>query len=218
MLAGHIGAGLAIARLERRVNAAVFIGAALLLDVVLWLFVLLGWERVDLPDDFSRTHQPWFEFPYSHSLLAAAGWSAAAALLGWRLFGRLRAGALLAAAVLSHWLLDLLVHRPELPLAGLASPRLGLGLWDHMPLALLVEGAIVLIGLGLFVPGSGLTRARSIALALLVLIVLAFTVLGMTVAPPPPSVQAMAGSSLGTLAVLCLLAGWFGRRAGSVPA
>jgi len=107
--------------------------------------------------------------------------------------------------------LDALVHRPEMPLAGAGSRRAGLGLWDHMPVALAVEAALVVLGLVLFMRGSGLPRGRAIALALLCLLVLGFTVAGMTIAPPPPSALAMAGSSLATLVAVCALVAWLGR-------
>lgn len=216
MFAGHIGAGLLIARAERRANVGAFVAAALLLDLVLWLFILLGWESVSIPADFNATHQPAFVFPYSHGLLAGLAWSAVAAVAAWLWYARLsaarwRVAALLAAAVFSHWLLDALVHRPELPLAGAASAKVGLGLWNGMPLALAVEATITVVGLLLFMPGSRLSRGKAIALATLTLVVLAFTVAGMTIAPAPPSALAMAGSSLMTLVVVCALVFWLGR-------
>lgn len=217
MFAGHIGAALAIGRAERRVNVGVFVAAALALDALLWAFVLLGWESVVIPVDFARTHQPEFSFPCSHGLVASLAWSA---LAGAAVFAgsahpnavRWRVAGLVAAAVLSHWLLDTLVHRAEIPLAGAGSATVGLGLWESMPLALTVEAAIVAVGLWLFVSGSSLARGRLAALAVLVLVALLFTALGMTIAPAPPSVAAMAASSLITLAVVCALCLWLGRR------
>ena len=216
MFAGHLGAALAVGRAERRVNVGVFVAAALLLDGLLWLFVLLGWEAVAIPDNFASTHQPEFVFPFSHGLAASLVWSALAAVAAWAACGRLgsaraRAAVLVGAAVFSHWLIDALVHQPEMPLAGASSPKVGLGLWQNMPIALAVEAVIVVVGLFLFVPGSGLSRGRRIALTALTLVILAFTIAGMTIAPPPPSVQAMAASSLATLVVVCVLAYWLGR-------
>jgi hypothetical protein len=216
MFAGHIGAALAIGRAERSVNIGAFVSAALLLDFVLWLFVLLGWESVLIPADFAATHQPEFVFPYSHGLLAAVLWSLAAAVAALVACSRLKQGRVLAAglfaaAVFSHWLLDALVHAPELPLLGADSTKVGLGLWQSMPVALAVEGGIVVAGLSLFLAGSSLPRTRKMALAALCLLALVFTVLGMTVAPAPPSVLAMAASSLATIAVVCALATWLGR-------
>lgn len=217
MFAGHVGAALAIGRVEKRVNVGVFVSAALLLDIALWLFVLLGWESVSIPGNFARTHQPEFVFPYSHGLAAGIAWSAAAGIAaligysGWKR-GRSRAAALVGAAVFSHWLLDALVHVPELPLLDADSTKVGLGLWQSMPVALAVEAAIVMAGLYLFMSGSALPRSRKLALTALSLLILGFTVLGMTVAPAPPSAVAMAGSSLVTLVVVGGLYCWLGRR------
>ena len=80
-----------------------------------------------------------------------------------------------------------------------------------MPVALAAEAFITVAGLRLFVSGAGLLPAKKLWLTLLCLIVLAFTVIGMTIAPPPPSVLAMAASSLVAIIVLCVLAGWLGR-------
>src|SRR5512140_485921 len=216
MFAGHIGAALAIGRAERRVNVGAFVAAALLLDIVLWVFVLLGWESVVIPANYAVTHQPEFVFPYSHGLLAALLWSLAAAVAALVACARLQPGrvlaaGLLAAAVFSHWLLDALVHGPELPLLGDQSTKVGLGLWQNMPVGLAVEAGIVVAGLALFLSDSALSRPRRIVLAGLCGLVLALTVLGMTVAPAPPSALAMAASSLASIAVVCALVTWLGR-------
>lgn len=216
MFAGYLGAALAIGRAERRVNVGVFVFAAVLLDFVLWLFVVLGWESVTIPASYASTHQPEFVFPYSHGLLSSMVWSALAGAAVFLCYPRLkeaklRAAALVSAAVFSHWLLDALVHVPELPLVGASSMKVGLGLWQTMPAALAAEAFIATAGLYLFVSGASLSRTRTLGLAALCLLVLASTVLGMTVAPPPPSVIAMAASSLLTIIVLCALTGWLGR-------
>jgi hypothetical protein len=217
MFAGHVGAALAIGRFERRLNVGWLVSAALLLDLILWVLVLLGVEAVEIPASFGRDHQAAFVFPYSHGLLAALLWALLAtslALLNRRRGPQHRRVALLiGAAVLSHWLLDALVHRPELPFAGRGSAPVGLALWDHMPLALLAEALVLLAGLALFARGSLLARRRLLPLALLSLALLALTVTGLTVAPPPPSAFAMAASSLMTLVLVCGLYGWLGRAA-----
>jgi hypothetical protein len=215
MFAGHVGVALAIGRAEKRVNIGVFVCASLLLDILLWTFILLGWESATLPADFSRSHQARFIFPYSHGLMACVVWSALAgvAALLWyrRLNGRkVRVACLVGAAVLSHWILDAVVHVPELPLAGPASTKVGLGLWKSMPVALTVEGLLVTLGIGMFVPGASLSRGRKTGLCSLCVVILAFTIAGMTIAPPPPSVSVMAGGALATLIVVCAVACWLG--------
>lgn len=220
MFAGHLGIALAAARVEPRVNLGVYAAAALWLDLVLWAFILLGLESVDIPADFARTHQPRFVFPWSHGLAASVLWSLLGALAVaacWRARpgGGARAACIAAAVVFSHWILDAVVHRPELPVAGAASAQVGLGLWDAMAAALALEAALVVAGLVLFLRRCALPRARALALAALVVLVLAFTIVGMTVAPPPPSATAMAASSLVTIAITCLLMAWLGRGAGA---
>lgn len=223
MLAGHIGVAFALGRVEPRVKIGVLVVAALWLDLLLWALILLGRESVRIPADYAATHQPAFVFPYSHGLAAALAWSAVAGGLALGIFSRLggakwRAAAIVAAAVFSHWLLDWLVHRPELPLAGGGSALAGLALWNHMPAALAVEAGIVALGMVLFFPGSGLPRGRAVALAVLSLVVLAFTIVGMTLAPPPPSGIAMAQGSLATLVLICVLFAWLGRPPRARPA
>src|SRR4051812_900568 len=134
MFAGHLGAALAIGRADPQLNVGVFVTAAFLLDLLLWLFVLLGWESVSIPADFASTRQPAFYFPYSHGLATSAGWSACAGLVAFMVgprgtgSRRWRAAFLVAGAVFSHWLLDALVHRPELPVGGADSAKVGLAL------------------------------------------------------------------------------------------
>jgi hypothetical protein len=206
---------MAIGRAERHVNLGAFVFAALFLDFVLWLFVLLGWESASIPVNFNITHQPEFVFAYSHGLLASIGWSALAGIATFLWYPRLneaklRAAAFVAAAVFSHWLLDALVHAPELPVTGASSPKVGLGLWHDMPVALAVEAFIAFAGLRLFVSGAGLSRAKNLWLSVLSVLFVSFTVAGMTIAPPPPSIAAMAASSLVTIIVVSALAFWLG--------
>jgi hypothetical protein len=217
MFAGHIGAALAIGRAERRINLGVLVFAALLLDVMLWTFILLGWESVAIRANFAATHQPEFIFPYSHSLLAAIASSALAGAATFLWYPRmtalkLRAAGCVATAVFSHWLLDALVHSPELPLAGENSLKVGLGMWNRMPVALFIEALITVTGLCLFLAGNPISRARKFWVTALAMCLMTFTAAGMTVAPPPPSVMTMASSSLATIIVVCVLAGWLGKR------
>ncbi len=102
-------------------------------------------------------------------------------------------------------------YHPELPPAGAGSPVVGVGLWNNMPVALVVEAALVVIGMYLFFPRNGLSRAKQLALGVLSLLVLALTIAGLTVAPTPPSAAAMAASALITIVILCLLIGWLGK-------
>jgi len=213
MFVGHVGAAMVLHKAERRVNVGAFIFAALLLDVVLWAFVLLGWEQVRIPGDFATRHQLEFFFPYSHGLVTALGWSlliAGLALIMVKLPSgdRPRAALLLGAAAFSHWLLDALVHRPELPVLGEASAKVGLSWWNHLPLALAVESALAAVGLWLYVRGGGLSTWEKVRAIGLVGFLIVMTIAGMTVAPPPPNATQLAASSFSTLIVVIALFLW----------
>lgn len=214
MFVGHLGAGLAAKAAARDINLGAAMAAALLLDAVLWLAVLAGWEQMIVPADYAQKHFLLFDFPFSHSLLAALLWAALAAL-AWGAVARrklLSLGAgVIALAVLSHWLLDFLVHEPELTLWGNASPRLGLGLWNRLDLALLVEMAIAAAGLALFLMRVKLTRARAITVITMTLVVAALTYAGMQSPTPPPGATLPAITSLLAMAMLVAVSAWADR-------
>ena len=128
---------------------------------------------------------------------------------------RIRTGVAVEAAVLSHWLLDALVHRPELPVLGEDSMNLGLGLWDTMPVALAVEAAIALGGLWLYSRGPQTGRLKPIIAT--TLLILAMTVAGMTVAPTPPSTGTLAFNSLAAILVFPVAYGWLDRPTAQAP-
>ncbi len=213
MLAGHMGAAMALSRGERRLNLGMFVFAALLLDILFWALVLLGWESVDVPSDYAVCRQLTFEFPFSHGLLASVGWSCLGGVVV--LFAMkgtkqqcIRAAMFISAAVFSHWLLDALVHGPELPISGAFSTKVGLSLWDHLTIALVLEAVIALVGLCIYLLGSGISRPRRIASVVLSVFVVLMTMAGMTVAPAPPSSAQLAGSSLFAILVMVLLFSW----------
>jgi membrane-bound metal-dependent hydrolase YbcI (DUF457 family) len=196
-------------------NPGVLVFAAMLTDILLWSFVLLGWESASIPADYVASHQMQFTFPYSHSLTAAVASSliaAAAAYFWYSAPGRrgIRPAVLVGAAVLSHWLLDALVHVPEIPLIGESSPKVGLGLWQHMTFALVVESLVLIVGLWMYLSGAPISRGKRWGMGILGMFVLASTIFGMTVAPSPPSVSIVAISSLITTIVVTALAAWLG--------
>lgn len=130
MFIGHYSASLAAKSSDRRVPLWVFVGAAQWLDIVWATLIILGIEKV--AGDPSRTEGlDFLSYPYSHSLMAALVWSAAAFVAARFAFRTdLKSAGLVAAALFSHWLLDLIVHHQDLPLWPGKSPKLGLALWD----------------------------------------------------------------------------------------
>ena len=119
--------------------------AAQLVDLAFFVLLAAGIEDMRVvPGITAMNPMDLYSMPYTHSLTATALWSMAFGLLVWRMARSRAAGAWAALVVLSHWVLDLLVHRPDLTIAG-SPPKLGLGLWNYplaeMPLELALTGA-----------------------------------------------------------------------------
>jgi membrane-bound metal-dependent hydrolase YbcI (DUF457 family) len=196
MFVGHFAVALAAKRVSPRTSLGTLIAAAQLLDLVWPILLLAGVEQVRIePGNTAFTPLDFVHYPYTHSLAAVLLW---AALFGganrWR--GGTRAGAWTCAGlVLSHWLLDALSHRPDLPLWP-GGPLVGLGLWNSVPATVAVEAALFIAGALLY---GATTRARDGVgrfglYALLGL--LALIAVGNVAGPPPPSTGAIGVAGL----------------------
>ena len=223
MFVGHLGAGLAVKTAEPRLNLGALFAAALFADLLLWTLVLAGVESVGEPVRTGGARFFTFTFPYSHGALASAGWALAAGLLGWFAAGpdaprRARLACALAIAVASHFLLDLIVHVPNLPVAGGDSTKIGLGLWRAMPVALAVELALAAAALAVCMHRLRPAGWRRALLVVVVLVAGILTTLGPYLPGEPPPASALAASSLATLAAI-VVAGFVveGRLRWAVP-
>jgi hypothetical protein len=188
-------------------------------DVVWGVCLLLGWEHVRiLTDPNPLLTLQFYDYPISHSLVGAIGWGlfAAGAYYSWPTRDTTRhwqASVLVGAAAASHWLLDLVVHVPDLPLAGNESPKLGLGLWRHLGLSVALELAV--LGAGAAVYWTWRSRRHPVRPGRLALLLA--SLVGLYLAsmwgPPPPSVSAIGLTDVAGLLLLGLLAGWADRAA-----
>lgn len=222
MFLGHYGVALALKRAEPKISLGTLFIATQLVDLLWGVFLLLGWEHIRiLPDDNPLLTLQFYDFPISHSLVGALGWGLAAAALyySWPTRDTTRhwqASALVGAAVAAHWLLDLVVHVPDLPLAGNDSSKLGLGLWRHPTLSVALELLLLGGGLALYVMRRSRrhpVRPARLGLMLLLLVgAYAASLLG----PPPPSVMAIGASDIVFMLAMGALAAWADRSA--VPA
>jgi hypothetical protein len=190
--------------------------AVQLLDVFWSIFVLLGIEKVRIAPGITATNPlDLYYMPYTHSLLGAMLWSIAAGV-AYYVFRRAEgwsAGAIVGAAVLSHWVLDWFVHRPDLPLYD-NSFKVGLGLWNHPAFAFTLEIAVLFGGMGLYmkttkaVARSG--RFGIVIFGFVMLAVQAYVFFG----PPPASDKAAAITALVSYLAFAGIAYWLeGKRA-----
>ena len=211
MFIGHFAVGFAAKRVQPGLSLGWLMAATLLPDLLWAFFLLTGLERVRIaPGDTAVTPLEFQHYPYSHSLLASLAWAGLLAVLGARRHGR-RAAVVLAAGVLSHFCLDWVSHRPDLPLYPGSEIRVGLGLWRSVPGTLVVEST--LFGLSLWLYGQA-TRPRDRAGRWGLAVLVAFLVTlyaGSVLGPPPPSVNAVALADLALWPVVPWVA-WIDRH------
>jgi membrane-bound metal-dependent hydrolase YbcI (DUF457 family) len=146
MFIGHFAVGFAAKRVAPRGSLGTYVVAATFLDVLWPVFLLLGIERVVIAPGITALSPFDFQsYPWSHSLVMAIAWSVLFGA-GHYLFRRDAATAkVMTAVVFSHWVLDWVTHRPDLPLAPGPTVRVGLGLWNSIPATIVVEGAMFLV-------------------------------------------------------------------------
>lgn len=150
MLVGHLAVGLLAKRIEPRVSLGTWTLAAFLADLVTFPLLVAGVEHFESVPGAELNRTIGRDIVYSHSLLMNVIWGAlfAAAYFLRRPYPR---GAwLLFAVVVSHWVLDVLSHRPDIPLAPGMSQVYGFELWSSLPATLIVEGGFWLLALVLY--------------------------------------------------------------------
>ena len=193
MFIGHFGVGFAAKRYAPRASLGTLFLATQFIDLLWPTLLLLDVERVAIaPGITVVTPLDFQHYPVSHSLLGVVGWAVLVGGGSLALRGTRREALVLALLVVSHWWLDVLVHRPDLPLAPFGQVRVGLGLWNSMAATLLVELSLLFVGGWLY---ARVTRARDAAgrwgfwgLMALLLLIQAANLFG----EPPPSAMAIA--------------------------
>jgi membrane-bound metal-dependent hydrolase YbcI (DUF457 family) len=211
MFIGHDACALAAKPATPRVSLGVLIAAPNLLDLLWPIFLLLGIEHVAIrPGITKMTPLDFYDYPWSHSLAMSIVWASLFAL-GYWLFTRHAAGAVMCGAlVVSHWVLDFITHRPDLPLWP-GGPKAGLGLWNHVAATVIIESLMFVIGFAMYLRS---TRARdrvgSIALWAFA-IFLAVTYIANLLGPPPPGERMIAWSAL-LLWLMPLWGAWIDRH------
>jgi hypothetical protein len=188
---GHVALALGASKAAPRVNVGWLVLAALLSDFLLGIFAWLGLEHATVPESYATKHYLLFTFPYSHGLLALLLWAAIFGFLisrAYRLDSR-HVWLVVGLVVLSHFVLDGLVHVAGVPLVGENSPKLGLGLWNHMPLELSIETGMSILGVVMYWRLAGSPAFSRYGMALFVALVTAMTWTQLFVTTPPKAEQ-----------------------------
>jgi len=207
MFIGHFALGLAAKRAAPRLSLAPLFAATLLADILWPVFLLAGLEHVRIdPGNTRMTPLDFISYPYSHSLTWLIVWGLA---FGWLLRRRdPRAVLVIWALVVSHWVLDFVTHRPDMPIYP-GGAKYGLGLWNWPAGTIGIEIAMYLAGAAVY---FGATRARdrigTAATWILLVLLLAIYIGDAAAGTPPPTVTAIAWVAIVGSVLFTAWAGW----------
>jgi len=211
MFVGHYAASLALKKCEKRASLGVLFLAVQFVDILFFPLVLLGIERMNIVENFTQsTHFELVYMPFTHSLLASVLWAVAAyAMFRWLIVKRQSVALVVALAVFSHWLFDLVVHTPDLPLWRDASLKLGFGLWNSAVATYALEAIILLAALWMYLKStSATTKAGKNGMIVFVIILLLVNVVNIFGPFQGDSKMALAMSALASYFLFAAAAFW----------
>ena len=211
MFIGHFAVGFAAKRAAPRLSVAVLFAAAQFADLLWPVLVALGIEQVRIqPGITAFTPLDFISYPYSHSLLLLCVWGGVFGAICAAVVRDHRVWLVVFALVVSHWVLDWITHRPDMPLYP-GSAKVGLGLWNSVPATIVVEVAMFVAGVWMYTRSTR-ARDRTGTRAFAAFVGFLFAAYAANLGPPPPSVAAIVWVGMAGGAVLVLWAWWFDRH------
>ena len=211
MFIGHYSASFVAKAIAPQVPLWLLLAAAQLVDIVWGILILVGVEHASLDPSLASNSLVLHDMPYTHSLVATLAWSVIAFLMAWKAIRLAAREALAVAAVVaSHWFLDLIVHRPDLPLLT-GAPKLGLGLWNFPQLAYGLEVSLLLVTLWLCVKAIPIRNDRRsvwYGFAAALVAIQTMTSFG----PIPATLSAMVASALALYLIIPFVGRWVERH------
>ena len=215
MFVGHYAAALALKKFEKRASLGVLFLSVQLADIVFFPLVLLGIERINIIENFTQsTHFELEYMPYTHSLVGSVLWALAAyALFRWVIVKNHAVALVVALAVFSHWVLDLVVHTPDLPLWNDASLKLGFGLWNNAIAVYVLEAALLLGALWIYLKStSASTATGQYGMGVFVVFLLLVNILNIFGPMQDDSKVALAVSALAAYFLFAAVAFWLDKK------
>ncbi len=205
MFIGHYGVAFTLKKWDTSLSMGLYFLATMLLDIILPILLLLGVESLEINPEANATVPLEFTFyPFSHGLLATFIWALIFSLSFYflskqELEKKRKLAFILGIAVLSHWLLDFIVHIQDLPIFDGTIIKVGLGLWNFEILSYIVESVIFIAGLIIYLKATDTPEESGLIAGYGMIIfgglLLLFNSINL-IGPPPPSVQAYAIVSL----------------------
>jgi membrane-bound metal-dependent hydrolase YbcI (DUF457 family) len=193
MFIGHFAVGLAAKSVKPTISLGTYFIAVQFVDLLWPTLLIFGLEHVAIdPGNTAMTPLNFIHYPISHSLLMALIWSLCGFVLYYLIKKDLKGGLIIAVCVASHWFLDFITHRPDLPLDLSETTKVGLGLWNHKGLTVVAETLLFAVGLFLYVKSTQPRNKTGIYSFWALIIFLLIISVGNAVGPPPPDVNAIA--------------------------
>ena len=187
MFIGHYAVALAAKKAAPKTSLGTLFMAAQFVDLLWPAFLLVGLEHVRIaPGNTAFTPLDFYDYPISHSLAGALLWSVFLGVVYYSFRRQARGALVVGACVMSHWILDYLTHRPDLPITFGGSMRVGAGLWNSVPWTLIVEFALFVTGLWIYLKTTR-ARDKTGVFALWSLIVVLCAIYVSNVFGPPPA-------------------------------
>lgn len=196
MFLGHFGLAFAAKKAAPKTSLGTLVFAAQFADLLWPVLLLLGLEQVRIvPGLLPASPFDFTSYPISHSLVAQAGWGALLGLFYFALRRDARDALLVGCLVPTHWLLDYIAHRPDMPVFP-GGAKYGLGMWNSVPLTISVEYILFAAGIALYISATG-AKDKTGQLALWSLVGLLGVLYPASLfGPAPQSVQALAWSAV----------------------
>jgi hypothetical protein len=197
MFIGHYALALGSKKISLTIKLGTAILAVQFLDLLWPVFTLMGWEKFSIEPGNTKITPLNFEFyPYTHSLLGSMVLALLFALVYFSLKKDFITSFVYALLVFSHWVLDFITHRPDLPLTYTSSEKVGLGLWNYPEAAIILESFFYITGVYLYLKYTKAKNKKGNILIWVMVLLLALFYIMNLLGPPPPSVELVSYSAL----------------------
>ena len=197
MFIGHFGVGFAGKKIDKNPSLGTMFLAAQFLDLIWPVFILIGLEKVKIEPGISAANPLDFVYyPFSHSLFIVLIWGFLFGLVYYLVKKNIRSAVVLGLLVLSHWILDFIVHIPDLPIFPWSNFKVGMGLWNSLVLSVTLE-FLIFFGGAYFYISATKTKNKKGTFGLWGLVIFLTLIYIMNIfGSAPPSVEAIGYAGL----------------------
>ncbi len=196
MFIGHFAVALAAKKVSPKISLGMLFVAVQFLDLLWPILVLLSIEHFRIqPGNTTVTPLEFYDYPISHSLMGAALWGILLGFIGFGKYKDSKSAVILFICVVSHWILDFLSHRTDMPISFTPENYYGLGLWNSLIATMVVEFFLFATGVFFYVKSLKETEQPiKIGFWLLITFLLVIWIMNLF-GPPPPNETAVAISA-----------------------